>query len=114
MKEGHIDIKVTKGDDISQKIKDFIHDKLSHEAFPFNREEAGAAERKMQSRAKRSLTDWRQLYSRNQNKIIPRHTGYPATADGQRIRCTMTGQCNRKRVYSSAVKSTGYQGERYI
>ena len=62
-----------------------------------------------QNKAKRSLTDWRQLYSRNQNKVIPRHTVYPATADGVRIRCSMTGQCNRRKAYSTT-KSTGFQG----
>lgn len=58
------------------------------------------------NKAKRSLTDWRQLYSRNNNKIIPRHTVYPATADGDRIRCSMTGQCNRRKLYSSAINNS--------
>lgn len=40
---------------------------------------------------KRSLTDWRQLFEKKNNKISPNKTYSPSTADGFRIRYAMTG-----------------------
>jgi hypothetical protein len=98
---------------LSEKIKEFILEKSAQHVSPFHQEEFFALHAKTKSRAKRSLTDWRQLYNKNQNKIIPRHTVYPATADGVRFKNSMTGQGNRRRVYST-VKSKSFQGERTL
>jgi hypothetical protein len=58
------------------------------------------------------LTDWRQLYQKNPNKIQPRVTVYPSTADGFRTRCSMTGQCQRSRKAYTAAKASSTAGDR--
>jgi len=62
-------------------------------------------------KAKRSLTDWRQLYSSTKSKIIP-HTVYPFTAEGDKRRCSVTGHCSRNRKALTDVKGQSFQGDR--
>lgn len=110
MREGLIPTRVNRLADISARIKEFVQEKSTSYVSPFQNEVATTVGRG-RNRAKRSLTDWRYLYSKNHNKIVPSHTVYPATPDGDRIRCTMTGQCNRRKVFSSA-KSKSFNGDR--
>ena len=110
MKDRLISSHVEPFNDLSAKIKEFIHEKKNENQSPFKEETAVVHSRS--NKAKRSLTDWRQLYHKNDHKIIPRHTVYPATADGERIRCAMTGQCNRRKIHSSTFEKTALGGER--
>lgn len=88
-----------------------MQEKSANNFTPFNREEENLTTSKRPQRAKRSLTDWRQLYEQKPNKINPSFTVYPFTAEGERARCSMTGQCIRnKRNYNTA-KAKSFAGD---
>lgn len=67
MKEGLIESKVNKFTDISLKIKEFVHEKAAQNMSPFKEHEHTPPKVHFNTttKAKRSLTDWRQLYNKN-------------------------------------------------
>ena len=67
IKESIIENRVNKMMDISSKIKEFVQEKAHQNSSPFREEIAQSPHVKESSRvrAKRSLTDWRQLYRKN-------------------------------------------------
>lgn len=106
MKEGLIEARVTRLANLSEKIQEFINEKSTSTYTPFYRDEDDPHSRQYDHRAKRSLTDWRQLYQKTA-KINPKVTLYPSTAEGFRPRCSVTGQCQRSRkAYTAAKTST--------
>ena len=111
MKDGFIENKVSRRNDISFKIQEFIQEKTAHQYLPFQ-DENSTQGKPSKTKCKRSLTDWRQLYHNNENKIVPRQCGYPSTADGVRARASFSGQCNRRKICSSAIAGNSYQGDR--